>query len=64
MAKAKDKRSFEEMLAELETKIETMERGDLTLDGLLTQYQDGVELIRACRGKLEAAEAVLSKQAE
>lgn len=64
MAKAKDKRSFEEMLANLEQKIAAMESGGLTLDQLLEQYAGGVELIRACRAKLEAAEQALQTGAE
>jgi exodeoxyribonuclease VII small subunit len=60
MPKVKDKRSFEEMLLELEAKVARMESGEMDLDELLRQYSEGVALVAACQSKLQAAEAVLA----
>jgi len=48
--------TYEEALAELERLVATMEGGQLPLDGLLTSYQRGAELLNFCRTRLEAVE--------
>jgi exodeoxyribonuclease VII small subunit len=52
--KDKDK-SFEESLAELETLVAAMERGELPLDEALRQFEHGVQLTRACQAALQTA---------
>lgn len=47
---------FEEALAELEQLVEQLERGDLTLEQSLAQFERGVGLARECRDSLSAAE--------
>ena len=47
---------FEEALRELETLVETLEQGDLSLDESLSQFERGVKLARECRDSLAAAE--------
>ncbi len=47
---------FEESLAELEQLVEQLERGDLTLEESLAQFERGVGLARECRESLTAAE--------
>ncbi|MEX0607501.1 MAG: exodeoxyribonuclease VII small subunit [Halofilum sp. (in: g-proteobacteria)] len=47
---------FEESLAELEQLVEQLERGDLTLEESLAQFERGVGLARECRESLSAAE--------
>ncbi len=47
---------FEEALAELEQLVEQLERGDLTLEQSLAQFERGVGLARECRESLSAAE--------
>lgn len=59
MAKAKSKRSFEEMLGELEETIEVLERGDLPLEEMLARYAAGLELVHGCDDKLRDAERQL-----
>ena len=47
---------FEKALAELEQLVETMEKGDLTLEESLKQFERGVTLTRACQRALAEAE--------
>jgi len=47
---------FEAALAELESLVERMEQGDLSLDESLKQFERGVELTRACQTALKEAE--------
>lgn len=56
MAKSTKPASFEAAMAELETLIAEMERGDAPLEASLAAYKRGGELIRFCQGQLEAAE--------
>ena len=47
---------FETALAELETLVEKMEQGDLSLDESLKQFERGVQLTRSCQQALKDAE--------
>ncbi len=47
---------FEAALAELESLVERLERGDLPLDEALKTFERGVELTRHCQGSLKAAQ--------
>ncbi len=47
---------FEEAMTELDTIVQTLERGDLRLDESLKLFERGVELTRQCRGSLDHAE--------
>jgi exodeoxyribonuclease VII small subunit len=47
---------FEQALAELETLVERLERGDLPLDEALKTFERGVELTRHCQSALKAAQ--------
>jgi exodeoxyribonuclease VII small subunit len=49
--------SFEKALEELEALVARMEEGKLPLDESLAAYQRGAELLKACEGKLSAAQA-------
>jgi len=55
MTKAKE--SFEEQLAELETVVERLERGDLTLEENVSLFERGVVLSNACKAQLASAES-------
>lgn len=60
MAKtAKPPASFDEALAQLETLIQTMERGELSLEDALASYKQGIELMRLCQSKLTDVEQQL-----
>jgi exodeoxyribonuclease VII small subunit len=48
--------SFEEALAELETLVEAMDQGDLSLEESLKSFERGVELTRICQKALADAE--------
>ncbi len=48
--------NFEEAIAELETIVERMESGELTLEASLAAFETGIKLTRACQGALERAE--------
>jgi exodeoxyribonuclease VII small subunit len=47
---------FEQALAELESLVERLERGDLPLDEALRTFERGVELTRHCQASLKAAQ--------
>jgi len=47
---------FEQSLNELETLVEKMEQGDLSLEESLQHFERGVQLTRACQQALKAAE--------
>ncbi len=47
---------FEKSLEELESLVEQLESGDLSLDQSLKQFKRGVELTRHCQGVLDQAQ--------
>ena len=47
---------FEQSLDELESLVQRMEKGDLSLDESLAAYERGVGLYRRCQTALEQAE--------
>lgn len=51
-----DAPSFEDHLAELEALVDTLERGDLSLEQSLAAFERGVLLTRTCQKSLDAAE--------
>lgn len=48
--------SFEQALSELETLVDTLEQGDLSLEDSLKSFERGVALTRTCQQALNAAE--------
>jgi len=48
--------NFEKALSELESIVEKMEKGDLSLNESLTLFERGVQLARFMRGEIETAE--------
>ena len=48
---------FEDALTELETVVQDLERGDITLDQSLARYERGVALLKDCFSQLKQAEA-------
>jgi exodeoxyribonuclease VII small subunit len=49
--------SFEEKLTSLESVVERLERGELSLDESVRLFEEGVGLSNACKTELEAAES-------
>jgi len=47
---------FEDTLTELESLVDTLEQGELTLEQSLAHFERGIELTRTCRQALDAAE--------
>ena len=47
---------FEEALKRLETIVEEMEAGDVSLDDLLKKYEEGTRLSQFCQAKLGEAQ--------
>jgi len=47
---------FEQSLKELESLVEKMEQGDLSLEDSLSHFERGVQLSRACQKALKDAE--------
>jgi exodeoxyribonuclease VII small subunit len=48
--------SFEDQLTALESVVEQLERGELSLDESVRLFEEGVKLSNACKKELEAAE--------
>lgn len=53
---AKTSFPFEESLARLESLVERMETGDLSLEESLKTFEDGIKLTRECQQALKSAE--------
>ncbi len=48
--------SFEELFEELETTVQKLEEGNLTLDESLALYERGMQLAKQCGEQLDRAE--------
>jgi exodeoxyribonuclease VII small subunit len=48
--------NFEEQLTALESVVERLERGELSLEESVRLFEEGVKLSNACKKELEAAE--------
>jgi exodeoxyribonuclease VII small subunit len=48
--------SFEESLRKLETIVDQLEKGDLSLEDSLKLFEEGVSLSTVCKKELDAAE--------
>ena len=48
--------TFEESLSKLETIVDQLEKGDLSLEESLRLFEQGVALSAACKQELDAAE--------
>jgi exodeoxyribonuclease VII small subunit len=53
---ASGKETFEVELKKLEKLVESLESGDISLDELVTKYEEGMRLLKSCQKSLEAAE--------
>ena len=54
--KKTEKINFESAIKELESLVEQMEQGDITLEQSLKNFERGIELTRACQKALQEAE--------
>ncbi len=55
-----ESKSFEEALEELESIVDKLEKGELTLDKSLEYFQRGVELSKYCNKRLDEVEKKMS----
>ncbi|CAM3184479.1 exodeoxyribonuclease VII small subunit [Leuconostoc rapi] len=56
-----ESKSFEEKLQQLEAIVSQLEKGDRPLEGALTDFQNGVELVKELQTTLKNAENTLAK---
>ena len=56
MAKSDKPQSFEDSVAELEKIVAAIESGQIGLEESLAKYEQGMELVKHCRGILDRAE--------
>ena len=56
MARKKASVDFEQSLADLQTLVERLENGELSLEDSLTAFEQGIRLTRDCQGALAQAE--------
>jgi exodeoxyribonuclease VII small subunit len=62
MTHAKPKHpTFEQAFRRLEAIVESLERGETTLEESLTAFEEGMALVRACTEKLDEAEKRLER---
>ena len=55
------KNSLEQSLKRLEEIVETLERGDTSLDDAVTLYEEGIQISKECAEKLKTAELKIKK---
>lgn len=58
---AKNEKSFEESLTELETIVKDLENGEVKLDDAINKYCDAMKLSKICSEKLKNAEEAINK---
>jgi exodeoxyribonuclease VII small subunit len=51
-----EKRKFESSLKELESIVEKLEKGEISLEESLALYEQGITLVKFCNSQLDAAE--------
>src|SRR5690606_25055636 len=64
MAVKKKGADFEQSLNALETLVNKMEQGDMTLEESLKAFETGIQLTRECQARLAAAEQQVQKLVE
>lgn len=63
MPKKNSESTFEQLYTELETTIEKLETGNLSLDDALVLYERGMELAKQCSALLDRAELKIQELA-
>ena len=64
IGKSLQKLSFEEALEKLEKIVQDLESGDLSLEESVKSFENGIELSKLCKKKLESAEQRVKKIVE
>lgn len=52
---------YEEAMKQLESIVEAMESGGLSLEDMLVRYEDGMKLARLCQARLDEAAVKVEK---
>ncbi|MDF2989033.1 MAG: exodeoxyribonuclease small subunit [Eubacterium sp.] len=55
-----EEKSFEEAIFQLEQIVSKLEKGDISLEESIINFQQGIELSRYCAAKLDEAEKKIS----
>jgi exodeoxyribonuclease VII small subunit len=53
--------SFEDAFRQLEETVALLESGGLTIDDLVSRFEEGMALVTLCRRRLDAAESRISR---
>ena len=61
MTENKDAKNFENSMDRLESIVTDMEGGELSLDAMITRFEEGQGLIKFCSGKLDEVERKIEK---
>ncbi|MBX7147803.1 exodeoxyribonuclease VII small subunit [bacterium] len=61
MSKTSKNLSFESAMEKLSGMIEKLEGGELKLDDMLKNFEEGMSLVKFCESKLEEAKGKLEK---
>lgn len=61
---SKNEKTLESLLNDLEQLVETMEKGEIGLEDLITHYEKGSELLKKCQEKVKLAELRIFKLKE
>jgi exodeoxyribonuclease VII small subunit len=64
MAQVKPEQTFEESVAQLEQIVAAIESGQIGLEQSLAKYEQGMELVKRCRGILDSAEKRIEQLSE
>ena len=64
MSKSKKAQTFEDALKDLEGIIENLETGEVPLNDLVDQYEQGTKLLKICHERLNEAELKIEKLRE
>lgn len=56
-----EEKTFEENMKELQTIVENLENGDVSLDDAIEEFQKAMGLIKSCDSKLKEAEDTIAK---
>ncbi|MBQ2775990.1 MAG: exodeoxyribonuclease VII small subunit [Peptococcaceae bacterium] len=52
--------TYEQAMAALEEVVRKLDQGELPLEDAISSFQDGLEYIKICQAKLDAAEGKLA----
>ena len=56
-----ENKSFEENMSELQSIVEKLENGDVSLDDAIVEFEKAMKLIKNCDDKLKIAEDTIAK---